>query len=132
VAIDRTSKFAFARFIEKANRKTASALLVTLIRAVPCRIHLILTYNGIQFTFPPRIRDGQAATRITHMFDMRCRGHGIERPLTRPNHPGTNCQCETMNLTIKEATVKREHYRGHKELTTHFRLSLTPVNTQSP
>jgi transposase-like protein len=35
VAIDRTSKFAFAQLVEKANRITASAFLVSLIAAVP-------------------------------------------------------------------------------------------------
>lgn len=45
VAIDRTSKFAFARLVEKANRKTASAFLVALIKAVPYKIQTILTDN---------------------------------------------------------------------------------------
>jgi len=35
VAIDRTSKFAFAKLVEKANRVTASAFLTALIEAVP-------------------------------------------------------------------------------------------------
>jgi hypothetical protein len=35
VAIDRTSKFAFAKLAEKANRVTASAFLTALIEAVP-------------------------------------------------------------------------------------------------
>jgi transposase-like protein len=52
VAIDRTSKFAFAKLAEKANRVTASAFLTALIEAVPYKIHTVLTDNGIQFTFP--------------------------------------------------------------------------------
>ena len=35
VAIDRTSKFAFVKLEEKANRKTASAFLEDLVEAVP-------------------------------------------------------------------------------------------------
>src|SRR3954467_4336655 len=35
VAIDRTSKFAFVQLAEKANRVTASAFLVALVKAVP-------------------------------------------------------------------------------------------------
>ena len=58
VAIDRTSKFAFVRLEEKANRITASAFLVAVIKAVPYKIHTVLTDNGIQFTFPPRYADG--------------------------------------------------------------------------
>src|SRR5262249_45741432 len=49
VAIDRTSKFAFVRLAEKATRVTASAFLVALIKAVPYKIHTVLTDNGIQF-----------------------------------------------------------------------------------
>jgi hypothetical protein len=45
VAIDRTSKFAFVRLEEKANRITASAFLVALIKAVPYKIHTVLTDN---------------------------------------------------------------------------------------
>jgi len=37
VAIDRTSKFAFVRLEEKANRVTASAFLMALVEAVPIR-----------------------------------------------------------------------------------------------
>jgi hypothetical protein len=41
VAIDRTSKFAFAQLAEKANRRTASAFLEALIEAVPYTIHTV-------------------------------------------------------------------------------------------
>src|SRR3974377_1028211 len=69
VAIDRTSKFAFAKLAEKANRVTASAFLTALIEAVPYKIHTVLTDNGIQFTFPANA-DGPTARYATHMFDM--------------------------------------------------------------
>jgi hypothetical protein len=39
---------------KSANRVTASAFLEALIAAVPYKIHIVLTDNGIQFTFPPR------------------------------------------------------------------------------
>ncbi len=58
VAIDRTPGFAFARLVEKANRKTATAFPENLIRAVPYKIHAILTDSGIRFVLPPRYRDG--------------------------------------------------------------------------
>jgi transposase InsO family protein len=120
VAIDRVSKFAFARLEEKANRRTASAFLEALIEAVPYRIHTVLTDNGIQFTFPPRYRDGPTARYATHMFELRCREHGIEHRLTKPNHPWTNGQVERMNRTIKEATVKRYYYDSHDRLRAHL------------
>ena len=120
VAIDRTSKFAFVQLADKANRKTASAFLVALIRAVPYKIHTVLTDNGIQFTYPPRYVDGPTAMFMSHMFDIRCHENGIEHRLTKIRHPWTNGQVERMNRTIKEATVKRYHYDSHQQLRTHL------------
>ena len=77
-------------------QKTASAFLEALVAAVPYRIHTVLTDNGIQFTFPPRYRNGPTATCFTHMFDMRRRENGIERRLTMIKHPWTNGQVERM------------------------------------
>ena len=120
VAIDRTSKFAFVQLVAKANRVTASAFLTALIKAVPYKIHIVLTDNGIQFTFPPRYVDGPTARHMTHMFDMRCQENGIEHRLTKIKHPWTNGQVERMNRTIKEATVKRYHYDSHDQLKSHL------------
>jgi transposase InsO family protein len=120
VAIDRTSKFAFVRVTKKTSRVTASAFLQALIEAVPYKIHIVLTDNGIQFTFPPRYADGPTARYMTHMFDMRCRENGIEHRLTKVRHPWTNGQVERMNRTIKEATVKRYHYDSHNQFEMHL------------
>lgn len=120
VAIDRTSKFAFVQLVKKTGRSSASAFLMTLIEAVPYKIHTVLTDNGIQFTFPPRYADGPTARYMTHMFDMRCQENGIEHRLTKIKHPWTNGQVERMNRTIKEATVKRFHYDTHQQLETHL------------
>jgi transposase InsO family protein len=128
VAIDRTSKFAFAQLAEKANRVTASAFLTALIEAVPYKIHTVLTDNGIQFTFPPRYADGPTGRYATHMFDMRCRENGIEHRLTKPNHPWTNGQVERMNRTLKEATVRRYHYETHDQLREHLGAFLAAYN----
>ena len=120
VAIDRTSKFAFAQLVEKANRVTASAFLVALNEAVPYKIHTVLTDNGIQFRYPPRYANGPTAQYMTHMFAMRCRENGIEHRFTKINHPWTNGQVERMNRTIKDATVKRFHYASHDQLRQHL------------
>lgn len=90
VAIDRTSKVAFARLETKANRNTATAFLNRLVEAVPYYIHTILTDNGIQFADLAKNRNGRTARLRVHMFDLACRRHGIEHRLTRPNHPWTN------------------------------------------
>ena len=128
VAIDRTSKFAFVKLEEKANRVTASAFLEELVKIIPYKIHTILTDNGVQFTFPPRYKDGPTARYMTHMFDMRCRENGIEHRLTKPNHPWTNGQVERMNRTLKEATIKRYHYENHDQLRQHLRNFVDAYN----
>ena len=50
VAIDRTSKFAFVELHEKATTAVSGDFLRRLLKAVPYRIHTVLTDNGIQFT----------------------------------------------------------------------------------
>jgi transposase InsO family protein len=123
VAIDRTSKFAFARLVESAGKMEAAQFLRDLIEAVPYRIHTVLTDNGVQFT--PRkqdIWDGR------HIFDRVCGEHGIEHRLTKVNHPWTNGQVERMNRTIKDATIKRFHYDGHDQLRAHLALFVDAYN----
>ena len=128
VAIDRTSKFAFTQLVDKANRRTATTFLEALIAAVPYKIHIVLTDNGIQFTLPPRYRHGPTASFSTHMFGMRCAENGIEHRLTKVRHPWTNGQVERMNRTIKDATVKRFHYDNHQQLRRHLADFLNAYN----
>jgi transposase InsO family protein len=123
VAIDRTSKSAFARLVESAGKMEAARFLRELVEAVPYRIHTVLTDNGVQFT--PRkqdVRDGR------HIFDRVCEEHGIEHRLTKVNHPWTNGQVERMNRTLKDATVKRYHYGSHDQLRAHLRLFVDAYN----
>ena len=61
VAIDRTSKFAFAQLHEAANVHTAAAFLTALIAAVLYKIHTVLTDNGVQFCDLPSRRSGPTA-----------------------------------------------------------------------
>jgi len=126
VAIDRTSKFAVAQLVEKADRKTAWEFLELLLDAVPYRIHTILTDNGIQFAEQPRNRDTAYSRQMR--FDMICEANGIEHRLTKPNHPWTNGQVERMNRTIKDATVKRYHYDSHEQLRSHLADFLDAYN----
>ena len=115
VAIDRTSKFAYAELHEKAAKMAAAQFLRNLIATVPYAIHTVLTDNGIQFTNQDRHRYA-----FIHIFDRVCREHGIEHRLTKIKHPWTNGQVERMNRTIKEATVKRFHYDDHDQLRRHL------------
>ena len=100
VAIDRTSKFTFAKLFDRATRTTAVEFLRHLIAAVPYQIHTILTDNGIQFA--NRKTDRYA---FGLLFDRICEAQGIQHRLTKPRHPWTNGQVERMIRTLKEATV---------------------------
>ena len=113
VAIDRTIKFAVAQLVDKANRKPAWEFLEAVLEAVPCKIHTILTDNGIQFCEQQRNRNTPYSRPMR--FDMICATNGIEHRLTKPNHPWTNGQVGQMNTTIKQATVKRYHYDIHDQ-----------------
>ncbi|NDR55346.1 IS481 family transposase [Aliiruegeria sabulilitoris] len=139
VAIDRTSKFAVAQLVEKANRKTAWEFLELLLEAVPYRIHTILTdrangtprvretlARGIQFAEQPRNRNTILSRPMR--FDMICEANGIDHRLTQPNQPWTNGQVERMNRTIKDATVKRYHYDSHDQLRIHLSDFLDAYN----
>ena len=128
VAIDRTAKFAFAALHEKSDRPTAARFLGDLISAVPYRVHILLTDNGLQFTDLPRIHNGQIARYRFHPFEEICRASGIEHRLTKPNHPWTNGQVERMNRTLKEATVKRYYYETHCQLRSHMADFVTAYN----
>lgn len=128
VAIDRTSKLAFAKLETEANRDTASDFLRALVAFVPYKIHTALTDNGVQFCHAPRNRSGPTALYSRHMFDRVCHEHGIAHCLTKPNHPWTNGQVERMNRTIKDAAVKRYHYDTHEQLQAHLQLFVDAYN----
>ncbi len=78
VGIDRTSKFAVTQLVDKADRRTAWEFLEHLLKAVPYRIHTILTDNpvsseverGIQFAEQPRNRNTAWSRQMR--FDMIC------------------------------------------------------------
>jgi transposase InsO family protein len=120
VAIDRTSKFVVVELVERADMQAAAAFLEALVKAVPYRIHTVLTDNGIQFADLPKNRQGPTARFRGHPFDRVCFRQDIDHRLTQPNHPWTNGQVERMNRTIKEATVKRYFYDSHDQLKAHL------------
>jgi len=137
VAIDRTSKFAFAQLHERATIRVAADFLRALLQAVPYRVHTVLTDNGQQFTTPgneasaaPLIREAIDRGEIfrAHGFELACAQSRIEHRLTKPHHPWTNGQVERMNRTLKDATVRRYHYDSHDELRRHLALFLDAYN----
>jgi len=129
VAIDRTSKFAFAELHEKATRRVAGNFLRALAAAVPYKIHTVLTDNGTHFTEPsgnawtPTEIKAMRAEKVffrCHSFEAACADLDIEHRLTKPRHPWTNGQVERMNRTIKDATVKRFYYESDDQLRQHL------------
>jgi len=128
VAIDRTSKFAFAKLYKRATTGSSKDFLEQLVESVPYKIHTVLTDNGIQFADLPKNRQGATAMFRGHPFDRICRKHGIEHRLTKIGHPWTNGQVERMNRTIKEATVHRYYYESHEQLQQHLDTFLCAYN----
>jgi len=99
VAIDRTSKFAFTELHGKATRRVAADFLLNLIKAVPYKIHTVLTDNGTHFTDPKG--ESWSVADIKGMlergepfwapaFEVACARNGIDHRLTKPKHPWTN------------------------------------------
>ncbi len=123
VAIDRPSKCAYVELLEKYGKGEAAQFLRNLIKAVPYKIHPILTDNGIQFT--NRKGDNYA---WMHTFDRVCCEYQIEHRLTKVSHPWTNGQVERMNRSLKEATVKRYHYDSHEHLKKHLYAFINAYN----
>ena len=128
VAIDRTSKLAFAELHQKATTHVAADFLGALTKAVPYKVHTVLSDNGIQFADLPKNRSKPTAMRRGHPFDRACQQHDIEHRLTKPHHPWTNGQVERMNRTLKEATVQRYYYETHDQLRRHLADFVTAYN----
>ena len=137
VAIDRTSKFAFAELHERATRRGAADFLRRVIERVPYKIHIVLTDNGTHFTTPGNRRSAASDIKLAlengerfraHAFELACARNNIDHRLTKPNHPWTNGQVERMNRTIKEATVRRYYYDSHDQLRAHLATFLDAYN----
>jgi len=123
VAVDRTSKAAFAELQPKATKAIAAEFLRRVLAALPYKVHTILTDNGTQFGNMAHQRRA-----FQHIFDRVCAEHGIEHRFTKPAHPWTNGQVERMNRTIKEATVLRYHYKTTDQLHEHLQAFLLAYN----
>ena len=137
VAIDRTSKFAFTELHAKATTRVAADFLHALVKAVPYKIHTVLTDNGTHFTDPRGETWSPAEIKQmierkepfrAHAFEYACALADIDHRLTKPKHPWTNGQVERMNRTIKEATVRRFHYDTADQLRSHLADLVTAYN----
>ena len=100
--------------------------MVTLIAAVPYKIHTVLTDNGIKFRYPARCADVLTARDMTHMFDLRCRDNDIEHSLTNSSNPWTNGKDDEPDH--QGATVQRYHDDSHQELAQHLNDFVSAYN----
>jgi transposase InsO family protein len=118
VAVDRTSKLVFAR-------KATKLVALGFLKAVPYRIHTVLTDNGIQFVQHDKKAEGGF---LAHVFGRVCAEHSIEHRLTKPYYPWTNGQAERTVRAIKDATVRAFHHTSIAGLLRHFRDWLLAYN----
>ena len=136
MAIDRTSKFAYAQLHERATRRIAGDFLRALVLAVPYTIHTVLTDNCTHFvdnTPEPALTEEEIETAHplffrVHAFAHACEQNSIEHRRTKPKHPWTNGQVEHMNRTLTEATVKRFYYETNQQLKEHIQTFFMAYN----
>ena len=85
VAIDRTSKAAFAELHSRARRVVAAEFLRRVLDKLPYPSHAVLTDNGVPFTPQayPLLPGGYG-------FDRVCREYGVGYRLTKRAHSWTN------------------------------------------
>ena len=120
VAIDRTSKLAFAELQPRATNMLAADFLRRVLTAIPYKVHKVLTGNGTPFGNRPH-----HVYAWRHIFDRVCAEHGR---CTKPAHPWTNGQVERFHRTLKEATVQRYHYQTTAPLNDHLQAFLRAYN----
>ena len=66
-------KVRLRQLVDKANTQTARAFLRGPLAAVPYKVEIVLTDNGIQFADLPKNRSGPTAALRGHPFDRACR-----------------------------------------------------------
>ena len=123
VAIDRTSKLAFAELHPQTTQAIAVDFLRRVLKPLPYKVHKLLEDNSVQFRNLPHYLHADR-----HPVGQLCDAWGIEQRFTKPTHPWTNGQVERMNRTLKEAAIKRFHYETTDPLNTHLQAFLRAYN----
>lgn len=107
MAIDRTSKFAYAELYAKATRMKARDFLTNLLAAVPYVIHTILTDNGIQFAK----REG-TETYWVIPFHRICTALAIENWLSRRSALNKTLVKDITYIAIGEGLLYLDRIKG--------------------
>jgi transposase InsO family protein len=130
VGIDRATKYIYAEVYPRMTTDNATSFLKNFIADHYHKINIILTDNGVQFTYNalnPRHRP-----KKIHPFDALCKQHNIQHRTTQFRHPWTNGQVEITNKIIKTATSKTYHYDNAEQFKKHLMMFLLYYNYQRP
>jgi transposase InsO family protein len=135
VAIDRATRWVFAKIYEDQTEESSTDFLAQLEKACPIRIVKILTDNGTQFTdrFSSQKRD-EVGNRIPtgqHAFDQACITAKIEHRLIPPRHPQTNGMVERFNGRISEV-LQTHHFDSKDDLKALLTRYIWLYNHQLP
>jgi transposase InsO family protein len=87
VAIDRATRWVFAKVYPDQTEQSSVDFLARLQAACPFIIKIILTDNGTQFT--DRFTSKNKVPSGQHAFDLACSKAQIEHRLIPPRHPQT-------------------------------------------
>jgi transposase-like protein len=109
LAIDRATRLVFLRVYERKGKVEAADFLVQALTFYPYRIHTILTDNGREFVMKGQQSFGRKSTKGVY-FEILCELAGISHRKTKAYHPWTNGMAERMVRTVKDYTIKLEHY----------------------
>ena len=100
VGVDSTTKFCFARLYKDETADTAVKFLSEMEASFPNLVNKIFT------------------DKEGHIFTQTCQALGIGHGSRTPYHSWTNEQVDSMNRTIKQATVKKDRRILEKEVQT--------------
>jgi transposase InsO family protein len=82
-----------------SSTRIAANFLRALLKAVPYKVHTVLTDNGTHFTTPGNLCSAAAEIRLAlergevfraHAFEFACAQNDVDHRLTKPRHPWTN------------------------------------------
>ena len=140
LAIDRATRLIFLRIYPRKNKEAAADFLISALGFYPFRVHTILTDNGKEFTNVGQKSYGRVGKNPV-LFEIICELAGIDYRKTKARHPWTNGMAERAVRTVKDNTVKLEHYESlesavigilHYQDIHNFRYRMKVLNYKTP
>ena len=113
VAFDRVGKFAYASLYEAATPETAADFLRALVKAVPHRVHTVLTSGSDIFAAP-------AGGTRAHAFADACRRDEVCHLLAPRDDAWTIGAGPVEETADRRETAQPPPYRDHDHLRDHF------------